>query len=68
MTQASYFLPPELIKEVETLCYRMNITQDEIVRRAVAEYVARESREAATASALPRDIRTRLVTPHDDRG
>ncbi len=60
MTQASYMLPKELIKEVEDLCYKKNITQDEIVRRAVAEYVARESL-SGDAKSLPQEIRTRVI-------
>lgn len=59
MRQVSYMLPPELVKQVEDLCYKMNITQDEIVRRGVAEYVARESKSAAES--VPRDIKTRIT-------
>lgn len=62
MKQASYMLPPELIKQVEDLCYRRNITQDEIVRRAVAEYVAKDAREASMSEVPTRDIKTHLAS------
>ena len=57
MKQASYLLPEEHIKKIEDLCYQQQITQDEIVRRAVAEYLARADRPS-TLESVPREIRT----------
>lgn len=67
MQQVSFLFPSELAKDVEQLCHNMNITQDEIVRRAVHEYVARENAKLEPSS-VPHDIRTRLVSPRDSRG
>lgn len=64
MRQASYMLPEEHIKKIEDMSYQTKTTQDEIVRRALAEYLAKEQRES-TLESIPRDIKTRLVQRGD---
>jgi hypothetical protein len=57
MEMVSYMLPKEHVEEIRKRCNEERVTQDEIVRRAVAEYLAKESR-SAVSEVVPRQIHT----------
>jgi hypothetical protein len=65
MQAASYMLPAEHIKKIEKHARERRITQDEVVRRAVAEYFGRES-----ASPDPRYVPSEIKSSslHGNRG
>jgi len=57
MKMVSYMIPDEHVAEIERRCMQERVTQDEIVRRAVAEYLSKESL-APMSEVAPRNIRT----------